>query len=156
MLVSTFPKTLQTYSLIFCRHGNLRKRFMHKIWIYIMQIFWFTSRSFNQMKITISQSNQSFHLHVTNSKKYYIISARIYPLIPHFSVSKSWGRLPISQNWFIQWILQGGGWVEAIIQLPTTYNLLKGSWGRKICWFGACFWPFWGCEGVPPGHRWVI
>ena len=123
MLVSTFPKTLQTYSLIFCRHGNLRKRFMHKIWIYIMQIFWFTSRSFNQIKITISQSNQSFHLHVTNSKKYYIVSARIYPLIPHFSVSKSCGRLPISQKWFIQWILQGGGWVEAIIQPPTTHRL---------------------------------
>ena len=27
-----------------------------------------------------------------------------------------------------------------------------GSGQRNICWFGACFWPFWGCEGVPHVH----
>ena len=37
---------------------------------------------------------------------------------------------------------------------PSSHLSVGGQ--RKICWFGACFWPFWGCEGVPHGHRWVI
>ena len=39
---------------------------------------------------------------------------------------------------------------------PTTFKLPLGTRGRKICWFGAFFLPFWGCEWVPFGHRWVI
>ena len=76
--------------------------------------------------------------------------------MPHLPVSESRGKLPICPKWFIQYIMQGGGWVAAMIQPPTTHMLPLGTRGRKICWFGAFFWPFWGCEGVPFGHRWVL
>ena len=129
---------------------------MHKILICIRQVLWFTHQSSYRMGIKISQSNQPFHLHHANSQKYYIVSARVCLLKPHLPVSNSPGKLPISWKWYIQWILQGGGWVEVMIQPPTSHKLPLGTRGRKICWFGAYFWPFWGCEGVSHGHRWVI